>query len=361
MHDYRFYVDGDNAPLRGSRGRGRGGLADVAGQPDQLPAARLRHPAGQHGQHPRVGPQEQAGGHAAAPAAARRRARPGCSAARSRTTWAAARRCSPIAWPPTPERPTRWPRARSAGAPTPTWRPRAPPSATRRSGPVPTVKIEGVGTQLGGTYIVSSSTHTYKGKSGYQTSFQISGRSERGLLDLVHPPERHDWSRDLVVGVVTNNNDPDADGARAGQVPLAQRQRGERLGAGRVGLRRQRPRPDDAPAARRGGDRRLRARRHPPPDRARLALQRQGQARGGSHAEPRRQLRAALQREGPHPHQEGLRDQERPGAEDRDHQGRDDQGAGEDRAGGLARHEAQGRHDLRDRGGQHDDAQGRVA
>src|SRR3954447_7400135 len=25
----------------------------------------------------------------------------------------------------------------------------------------------------------------------------------------MHPPERHDWSRDLVVGVVTNNNDPD--------------------------------------------------------------------------------------------------------------------------------------------------------
>ena len=46
---------------------------------------------------------------------------------------------------------------------------------------------------------------------------------------------------------------------------------------------------------------------------------------------------------------------------DRDHQGRDDQGAGQHRAGGLAGHEAQGRHDLRDRGGQHDDAQGRVA
>jgi phage protein D/phage baseplate assembly protein gpV len=71
------------------------------------------------------------------------------------------------------------------------------------------VKIEGVGQQLGGTYIVSSSTHTYRGKTGYLTSFQISGRSERGLLDLVHPPERHDWNRDLVVGVVTNNNDPD--------------------------------------------------------------------------------------------------------------------------------------------------------
>ena len=71
------------------------------------------------------------------------------------------------------------------------------------------VKIGNVGTKLGGTYLVSSTTHLYRGATGYQTSFQISGLSERGLLDLFHPPERHDWSRDLVVGVVTNNNDPD--------------------------------------------------------------------------------------------------------------------------------------------------------
>ena len=71
------------------------------------------------------------------------------------------------------------------------------------------VEIKGVGTKLGGKYVITSSTHTYRGKTGYQTSFQISGRSERGLLDLVRPPERHDWNRDLVVGVVTNNNDPD--------------------------------------------------------------------------------------------------------------------------------------------------------
>jgi uncharacterized protein involved in type VI secretion and phage assembly len=74
------------------------------------------------------------------------------------------------------------------------------------------VDIKGVGTKLGGKYVISASTHVYKGATGYLTSFQISGRSERGLLDLVRPPERHDWNRDLVVGVVTNNNDPDAMG-----------------------------------------------------------------------------------------------------------------------------------------------------
>ena len=71
------------------------------------------------------------------------------------------------------------------------------------------VKVEGVGTQLAGEYIVSASTHVYRGKTGYRTGFQISGMSERGLLDLLQPPDRPDWGSDLVVGVVTNNNDPD--------------------------------------------------------------------------------------------------------------------------------------------------------
>jgi phage protein D len=72
-----------------------------------------------------------------------------------------------------------------------------------------TVQIKGVGQKLSGDYVLSSTTHVYRGKTGYMTNFQISGRSERGLLDLMQPPEKHDWSRDLVVGVVTNNNDPD--------------------------------------------------------------------------------------------------------------------------------------------------------
>jgi hypothetical protein len=71
------------------------------------------------------------------------------------------------------------------------------------------VQINGVGTQFGGTFTVTGSTHSYSGKSGYRTSFQISGRSSRTLLELIRPPEDRDWSSSLVVGVVTNNNDPD--------------------------------------------------------------------------------------------------------------------------------------------------------
>jgi uncharacterized protein involved in type VI secretion and phage assembly len=69
------------------------------------------------------------------------------------------------------------------------------------------VKIAGVGSDFGGEFTVTSSTHSYRGASGYQTSFQISGRSSRTLLELIRPPQVRDWSSSLVVGVVTNNQD----------------------------------------------------------------------------------------------------------------------------------------------------------
>jgi phage protein D len=71
------------------------------------------------------------------------------------------------------------------------------------------VEVKGVGSKFGGTYTVTSSTHSYRGTTGYQTSFQISGRSSRTLLELMRPPKERDWSASLVVGVVTNNNDPE--------------------------------------------------------------------------------------------------------------------------------------------------------
>ncbi len=72
-----------------------------------------------------------------------------------------------------------------------------------------TVKVENVGTRFGGEYVVTSVTHQYSNRSGYMTHFRVSGASTRTLLDLMRPPERHDWSQGLVIGIVTNNNDPD--------------------------------------------------------------------------------------------------------------------------------------------------------
>ena len=66
-----------------------------------------------------------------------------------------------------------------------------------------------MGHQFSGTFMVTGATHSYRGSTGYRTSFQISGRSSRTLLELIRPPADRDWSAALVVGVVTNNNDPD--------------------------------------------------------------------------------------------------------------------------------------------------------
>jgi uncharacterized protein involved in type VI secretion and phage assembly len=71
------------------------------------------------------------------------------------------------------------------------------------------VQIQGVGSRFGGTFMVTGATHSFRGAAGYRTAFQISGRSSRTLLELIRPPEERDWSASLVVGVVTNNNDPD--------------------------------------------------------------------------------------------------------------------------------------------------------
>jgi phage protein D len=71
------------------------------------------------------------------------------------------------------------------------------------------VKIDGVGTNFGGTYVVSSCTHLFQGTHGYRTIFTTSGRSPRNLVDLMTPKGKRGWGNSVVVGIVTNNNDPD--------------------------------------------------------------------------------------------------------------------------------------------------------
>ena len=73
------------------------------------------------------------------------------------------------------------------------------------------VTIAGVGTAFGGTYAVSGVRHVLRGESGYQTQFFVSGCEDRSLLGLAGSsgPARSGWGRRIVVGKVTNNNDPD--------------------------------------------------------------------------------------------------------------------------------------------------------
>jgi phage protein D len=82
------------------------------------------------------------------------------------------------------------------------------------------VNIKGVGTKFSGEYALTSVTHSFRGERGYYTHFEISGRSPRTLLDLVNPPERRDFTRHLVIGIVTNHKDPDGLGRVKVKYPM---------------------------------------------------------------------------------------------------------------------------------------------
>jgi phage protein D len=71
------------------------------------------------------------------------------------------------------------------------------------------VRIDGIGTRFSGTYTVSSTTHVYRGAKGYQTLFTISGRSSRSLVDLMTPAAQRSWGNSVVIGKVTQNDDPE--------------------------------------------------------------------------------------------------------------------------------------------------------
>jgi phage protein D len=75
-----------------------------------------------------------------------------------------------------------------------------------------TVTIQGVGTRFSGKYFVTSATHIYNA-NGYDTHFSISGRDPNTLQSLVaHSDGNSQQSgrvNGLVIGLVTNLNDPD--------------------------------------------------------------------------------------------------------------------------------------------------------
>jgi phage protein D len=89
------------------------------------------------------------------------------------------------------------------------------------------VQITGVGTRFGGDYLVTKSTHVVRGHKGYDTEFEISGRNRRTLIDLLTPSHRDEYAGSLVIGVVTNNDDPEKMGRVRVKFPgLDERQEG---------------------------------------------------------------------------------------------------------------------------------------
>jgi phage protein D len=89
------------------------------------------------------------------------------------------------------------------------------------------VQITGIGTRFSGEYLVTKSTHVMRGRTGYETEFEISGRSRRTLVDLLTPRPSSEYAGSLVIGVVTNNDDPDKMGRVRVKFPgLDERQEG---------------------------------------------------------------------------------------------------------------------------------------
>ncbi len=72
------------------------------------------------------------------------------------------------------------------------------------------VTIDGVGSSFGGTYHVTSSTHRFSSRIGYVTGFRATGTVKSELLDLIDARDEPGWDTStIVVGVVTQNEDPD--------------------------------------------------------------------------------------------------------------------------------------------------------
>jgi phage protein D len=70
------------------------------------------------------------------------------------------------------------------------------------------ITIEGIGTRYGGTYTASSTTHVFRGSHGYVTHFAVSGRAPRNLVDLMTPAAPRTWGSGVVIGTVTQTDDP---------------------------------------------------------------------------------------------------------------------------------------------------------
>ncbi|UCC16087.1 MAG: VgrG-related protein [Dehalococcoidales bacterium] len=68
------------------------------------------------------------------------------------------------------------------------------------------VDIQKVGTRFSGRYRITRATHRYD-LSGYSTEFEISGHRANTLNQLLDNPVKNPYG--VVVGIVTNNNDPD--------------------------------------------------------------------------------------------------------------------------------------------------------
>jgi phage protein D/phage baseplate assembly protein gpV len=74
------------------------------------------------------------------------------------------------------------------------------------------VRIKAVGNRFGGTYFVTSAVHVYNAAHGFTTQFSVSGLHPETLLSLLASDRDTTPTGGLVIGIVTDNQDPDGQG-----------------------------------------------------------------------------------------------------------------------------------------------------
>jgi uncharacterized protein involved in type VI secretion and phage assembly len=79
------------------------------------------------------------------------------------------------------------------------------------------LKLDGFG-RFDGEHDLTSVTHVY-GHGDFRTRFSISGRNPRTLTDVMRPKAERDWTSGLVIGLVTNIQDPESLGRVRVQFP----------------------------------------------------------------------------------------------------------------------------------------------
>lgn len=71
------------------------------------------------------------------------------------------------------------------------------------------VQVKSVGERFSGTYFVTAATHIYAAEQGYTTHFSVSGQFPVTLGNLLTPEREGVPTGGLVIGIVTDNQDPE--------------------------------------------------------------------------------------------------------------------------------------------------------
>jgi phage protein D/phage baseplate assembly protein gpV len=74
------------------------------------------------------------------------------------------------------------------------------------------IKLNNVGKRFNGDYLITSARHIHTAAEGYVTQFTVSGHSAATLLSVLTPESNGKPTGGLVIGIVTDNADPDGGG-----------------------------------------------------------------------------------------------------------------------------------------------------